>query len=185
MGPRYDSDIFAPRQDHKHILFPDDYNNHKGIPALPFSQMDYKVPKPKGDKYPKQLLTIGDHIKKRRLDLGLTQGEVANIIGTKSIDAVRNWELGKGDPQIHYMPEVIKFLGYIPVPVCLDTLGDKVKTFRILRGLSHKAMGQLLNVNSSTIGSWEQNEFLPNKTKLTELNQLLEITFSFYVEILK
>ena len=143
------------------------------------------MPKPKGDKYPKELISIGDHIKKRRLDLGLTQSEVAYIIGTKSIDAVRNWELGKGEPQIHQIPEVIKFLGYIPIPVCFDTLGDKVKAFRILRGLSHRTMGQLLKVNGCTIGSWQQNEFLPNKKKLAELNRLFEITFSAYEGILE
>lgn len=119
------------------------------------------------------------------MDLGLLQRDVSKIIGTKSIDAVRNWELGKGDPQIHYMPDVIKFLGYIPIPVYLDTLGDKVKTYRILKGLGHKAMGEQLNVNGSTICSWEQNEFLPHKEKLLELNELLEVTFSFYAEILK
>lgn len=147
--------------------------------------MEYRVPKPKGDKYPKQLLTIGDHIRKRRMDLGLLQRDVSNIIGTKSIDAVRNWELGKGDPQIHHMPDVIKFLGYIPISVCIDTLGDKIKTYRILKGLGHKAMGEQLNVNGSTIGSWEQNEFLPHKEKLLELNELMAVTFSFYAEILK
>lgn len=147
--------------------------------------MEYRVPKPKGDKYPKQLLTIGDHIRKRRMDLGLFQRDVSKIIGTKSIDALRNWELGKGEPQIHHMPEVIKFLGYIPIQFCLDTLGDKIKTYRILKGLGHKAMGEQLKVNGSTIGSWEQNEFLPHKEKLLELNELLEATFSVYEGILK
>lgn len=155
------------------------------IPALPFSRMEYRVPKPKGDKYPKKLLTIGDHIRKRRMDLGLLQSDVSKIIGTKSIDAVRNWELGKGDPQIHYMPEVIKFLGYIPIRVCVNSLGDMIKTYRTLKGLSQRAMGQLINVNGSTIGCWEQNESLPNKKKLRELNKILEITFSAYEEILK
>jgi transcriptional regulator with XRE-family HTH domain len=170
---------------HTRNLFPDDYNNRMGIPALPFSAMAYRVPKPKGDKYPRQLLTIGDHIRKRRMDLGLLQSDVSKIIGTKSIDAVRNWELGKEQPQIHHMPEVIKFLGYIPIQISLITLGDRIKTFRILKGLGHKAMGEQLNVNGSTIGSWEKNEFLPHKEKFLELNQLLEITFSFYAEILK
>ncbi len=146
--------------------------------------IEYKVPKPKGDKYPNELLTIGDHIRKRRMDLGLRQKDLVPILKIRSVESVTNWEIGKCDPQIHQMPEVIKFLGYIPVKVCLDTLGGRVAAFRILNGLSHKEMGKTLGVDASTVGSWEKNEFLPHRLKLNELISMIDLTFSAYAEIL-
>lgn len=152
---------------------------------MPFSAMEYKVPKPKGDKYPRELHTIGDHLRKRRMDLGLLQKDVAEIIGTRSVESITNWENGHSEPQIHYLPSVIKLLGYIPVKVYLDTFGGQVRAFRILNGLSHKAMGSKVGVDASTVSSWENNVFLPHRSKLDELKKLMELTFSVYAEILK
>lgn len=147
--------------------------------------MEYKVSKPKGDKYPTKLLTIGDHIRKRRMDLGLLQRDLVPILKTRSVESITNWENSHSDPQVHYMPDVIRFLGYIPIKLALDTLGGRVATFRVLNGLSHKAMGRMLGVNASTVGSWEKNEALPHKEKLDDLNKMINLTFSAYAEILK
>lgn len=50
--------------------------------ALPFCKIELKAPKPPPAGYPKILKTLGDHIRKKRLDLGLLQKDVAKIIGT-------------------------------------------------------------------------------------------------------
>jgi len=60
--------------------------------------------------YPTNPVTIGDHIRKRRIDLGLLQREVADIIGVTE-SSVWNWEHGV-EPEQHYNPKIIKFLGY-------------------------------------------------------------------------
>jgi len=60
--------------------------------------------------YPTNPVTIGDHIRKRRMDLGLLQREVAEIIGVTE-SSVWNWEHGV-EPEQHYNPKIIKFLGY-------------------------------------------------------------------------
>jgi len=43
--------------------------------------------------YPTNPVTIGDHIRKRRMDLGLLQREVAEIIGVTE-SSIWNWEHG-------------------------------------------------------------------------------------------
>lgn len=64
---------------------------------------------------------IGDHIRKKRLDLGLTQIEVAEIIGVKE-STVWNWEHGT-EPELRHIPKIIEFLGYVPFECPEDTIG--------------------------------------------------------------
>jgi len=48
--------------------------------ALPFYHVTLRTSKPKSRKYPKVLVTAGDHLRKRRLDLGLEQHFVASLL---------------------------------------------------------------------------------------------------------
>ena len=45
--------------------------------ALPFCHVAFRRQRPPNPAYPKNLGTLGDHIRKRRLDLGLLQRDVA------------------------------------------------------------------------------------------------------------
>ena len=57
------------------------------------------APIPTDPAYSKQLVTIGDHIRKRRLDLGLLQREVGAQIGVCAA-TVTNWALGHSVPAL-------------------------------------------------------------------------------------
>jgi DNA-binding XRE family transcriptional regulator len=65
--------------------------------------------------YPANPKTIGDAIRKRRLDLNLRQIDVAAIIGCDELTVV-NWEKGHRNPHIKHMPAIVRFLGYNPLP---------------------------------------------------------------------
>lgn len=71
--------------------------------------MRLKGKKPKDKAYPKEVKTLGDAIRKRRLDLGLLQKDVAKIIGCDKI-SVLNWERGHTHPSAKHMPQVVIFL---------------------------------------------------------------------------
>jgi len=58
---------------------------------------------------------MGDHIRKRRLDLGLFQKDVAKSIGA-DICSLYNWERGRAEPKARFLPGIIAFLGYDPQP---------------------------------------------------------------------
>jgi predicted transcriptional regulator len=58
---------------------------------LPFCEIRLIGPKPVSQAYPNQLKKIGDHIRKRRLDLGLTQKQVAEMIGVTE-SSIYHWE---------------------------------------------------------------------------------------------
>ncbi|MCI0624160.1 MAG: helix-turn-helix domain-containing protein [Acidobacteria bacterium] len=65
---------------------------------------------PKG--YPLKPVSLGDHLRKRRLDLGLLQAQVAEKIGVTE-STVWNWEHGR-KPVRRYQVKLIEFLGYRP-----------------------------------------------------------------------
>src|ERR1700730_7996784 len=58
--------------------------------------------------------TIGEAIRKRRLDLDLRQIDVAKIIACHELTVV-NWEKGRWTPNIKHMPGILQFLGYNPL----------------------------------------------------------------------
>ena len=58
----------------------DHSKNHMGIPALPFCQLPISAEKPKDARYPKQIKSIGDRLRAKRLDLGVRQKDVASIL---------------------------------------------------------------------------------------------------------
>src|SRR3989338_7434116 len=70
------------------------------------------------------LTTIGDHIKKRRLDLGLFQKQVAAQIGADEM-TICNWELKLTEPEVCFIPKIIEFLDYNPLPEA-RTLAEQI-----------------------------------------------------------
>lgn len=71
--------------------------------------------KPKGCAYPKVLKTLGDHIRKRRLDLGLMQKEVGQRMGL-CCQSVMNWERNYQQPEFDTCSRLSLFWGMIPGP---------------------------------------------------------------------
>ena len=63
--------------------------------------------------YPAELNTLGDHLRKARLDRGLSQSDVARILKVAA-DTVTGWELNRFKPSNKHSRAIIEFLGYIP-----------------------------------------------------------------------
>ena len=70
---------------------------HSGLRCL-FCRSMLKADKPKVFAYAPELKTLGDHVRARRLDLGLFQKDVAELVGV-STDTVTNWEKNRSEPE--------------------------------------------------------------------------------------
>ena len=110
--------------------------------------------------YPKQLKTLGDRFRKRRLDLGLTQEEAARRVGVNK-RAVIDWESGRFEPTVSCMPKIIKFLGYDPRPEP-GHWQEWLVWYRVGRGLSQRAMAGKLGIAPRTLWSWEARQAKPS-----------------------
>src|SRR5712691_8297531 len=129
------------------------------IPALPFCHAHLKGPRPLPRAYPQVLATIGDHLRKRRLDLGLLQGEVADRLRVTE-SSVTNWELSRTGPELQFLPGIVRFLGYTPWSVD-GSIGERLLAYRRERGLSQVAFARLLGVDPGTLARWERGLRVP------------------------
>lgn len=98
---------------------------------------------------------IGHHILKRRLDLGLQQKQAARQIGVHP-GCLENWEYGRTTPADRFMPAVIQFLGYNPLP-SPSTTGERIAYARAACGWSRKRLARLADVDEATVRRIENN----------------------------
>ncbi len=104
--------------------------------------------------YPEELVTLGDHIRKKRLDEELTQRQLAELLEVTA-STINNWEKGRSAPTLQALPRLIKFLGYDPTA--------KEETNEVLRirrslGLTQEAFAARLHVDPCTVARWERDE---------------------------
>jgi transcriptional regulator with XRE-family HTH domain len=97
--------------------------------------------------------TLGDHLRAKRLDLGLTQRGVAERIGASKA-SVLNWETDRFPPDLASIPAILCFLGYDPRPEG-ETLGEKLHRARTARGITQKKLAKQINLDQGTLSSVE------------------------------
>lgn len=109
--------------------------------------------------YPASPKTIGEMIRKRRLDLGLRQTDAAKMIGCDETTVV-NWENGHRVPRINLLAGVVKFLGFNPFTIG-DTMAQRLVSRRRALGATQAAFAAQLGVDPSTLARWERGEREP------------------------
>jgi DNA-binding transcriptional regulator YiaG len=138
---------------------------------LPCCHLRRIVPKPLPAAYPKRLTTIGDHIRKRRLDLSLFQAQVAQQLGVDET-TVHHWETHATQPMIRCLPKIIAFLGHDPFPPA-HTLGEQITRYRRANGLSRLQLAKRFGVDPGTLWRWESGQHLPGRIHLSRVNARL------------
>ena len=138
--------------------------------ALPFCHFTLTGPKPLPASYPKALNTLGNHLRKRRLDLGLLQQDLAERLGVVR-STVRNWEANRSQPTPCFVPRIIAFLGYAPSAMLTpcEGLAETRKTL----GLTRRQLAKRLGVDEDTLASWEAGRSRPRKKSLKIIETFL------------
>ena len=87
-----------------------------------------------GEKFPKELNTLGDHLRATGVERGLKQWGSADMIGVRE-GTINKWERNHGEPRAVGVPMILRFLGYdpFPEPKCLR---DHMALWRLRNGLS-------------------------------------------------
>ena len=139
------------------------YNEKSG--ALPVARISCHVTL-RGRKtlpgVPEHPRAWGEHLKRRRLTLGLRQREVAARLGVTT-KTYANWEWGVSQrAALRLLPAVIRFLGYDPRPVP-ETFPERLRFAREGRGLSVQGLAALLGMVPSTILAWEKGSRRPGR----------------------
>ncbi len=138
---------------------------------MPCCRWTLKAQRPLLPAYPKEIKTLGDHIRKKRLDLGLLQKQVAARIGVAE-STVYLWETNRVLPEVRSMPGIINFLGYAPYDPGWS-LGQRLKAIRSALGLSQGEFARRVGLDPSTVAKWERGEHRPTKKKREDILRVL------------
>jgi transcriptional regulator with XRE-family HTH domain len=140
--------------------------------ALPFCHVHLMAQKPQKWQLLDPPRTIGDHIRKRRLQLEWGIMQLALLLKVTT-DTVYNWEHNRSGPSIRFMPALVQFLGYDPADSTVTTLGEKIKKYRIEHGLSQKRLAIQMGMDSLTVRRLEYNRGKPTRRILKQIIQIL------------
>jgi len=139
------------------------------VAFLPFVQVIVKAQKP--SLYPRHPTTLGQHLKKRRIELGLLQKEVAGRLGLDEC-TIGNWEKDRTYPAVRYLPRLIRYLGYDPFPKP-QSFGDRLRAKRQHLGLSRKRLAVLILIDDGTLQRYEQGVWQPGSRNRAILERFL------------
>ena len=138
---------------------------------MPFCHITLKTQKPLPSAYPRTLKTLGDHLRKRRLDLKLLQKELAQKIGV-CVSSIYSWENNLSIPAIKHIPKIIEFQGYVPLDTSNLPIGEKIVIYRHLLGLSQRKLAHQLGIDPSTLSKWERDKRKPSERFLKRIEKM-------------
>jgi transcriptional regulator with XRE-family HTH domain len=141
---------------------------------LPFCHFALKAKKPQSPDYPRELKTLGDHLRKKRLDLKLLQRDVAKRLGANET-TIYNWEKNRSNPSLQFIPKIIRFLGYFPLKCHEDTIG-RLRFYKLVNGFSYKRLGKLMGKHPEQLADWLSGRVRPCKRNMESIiNFLAEV----------
>lgn len=108
----------------------------------------------------------------RRIDLGLLQKQVAEQVGVCAL-TITNWERNATSPEVQYVPEILRFLGYDPFASPTAKLPERLAVARRAHGMTQKQLAGFLGVDPATIRDWERGQHTPSRRKRQLIDSFL------------
>ena len=134
----------------------------------------------RGLPVPNQPKTIGEHLKMRRFELGISQAEAARRVSV-TLRTVAAWERDKARPSGKYHPRLVEYLGCDPFhnlalgspkgnepssvailgPTAPLALGQQIRKRREELKKTQKECAKELGVSVKTLWGWETSQRQP------------------------
>ena len=130
-------------------------------------------------------LSFGDKMVRWRENAGLTRKELARKLNV-SLTAVKNWETGHSTPKLTKYSEIAKVLNIdvremgLDSNLDLNTIGDRIKYARLLRGMSIEAFSYEFGFAIQTVKSWESHTAQVSEPSLGRISRALDVPLSFF-----
>ena len=112
--------------------------------------------------YAREPKTLGEHLKKRRYELGLRQKDVADKLEIGPSTYI-TWETDQAEPEIRYWPQIIAFLGRDPFANRGGTLGERLQARYRELGIPRKRAAVLIGIDEGTLLRYERGKWRPGK----------------------
>jgi transcriptional regulator with XRE-family HTH domain len=124
------------------------------------------------EKYPYECRTWGDWVRTRRIDLRLTKAQLSVNLHVDDT-TIYLWEKNKIQPSPSQIPKIIEFLGHDPLKKRTEKLGDKIREYRRVHGLTQRKLAEQLGIDKTTVGYLERGEHQPTKNLLEKIKSVL------------
>jgi len=142
-----------------------------------FVNLTLRCKRPINPAYPKQLETLGDHLRATRLDKGLSQPEVAKILKVNP-DTVTGWELNRHEPPARMAKKIIQFLGYVPSIGEQELIGEKLRQARQILGHTQEEAAKKMCCDESNIRQIELGKRHPRQEISRKIERYILIAYS-------
>jgi len=120
--------------------------------------------------YPREPITIGHHLKQKRLKEKVLQQDLAEMLKV-SKQTISNWEHGYTQPPLRQFKNISSFLGYCYFEKPATTIAMKIKNIRCyLFGMDVRSYAKFTNFDASTILAWENGKSRPNRKSLHKIS---------------
>ena len=87
---------------------------------------------------------------------------------------ITNWETNGAQPTLKYMPAIIRFLGYNPLPPpSPGSLGERLVPCRTALGITQSELARRLDVEACTLARWERGERQPTGAFAVRVSRFL------------
>jgi len=130
-----------------------------------------KAQKPKD--YSDAPQTLGEHLKKRRRELGFLQREAAERMGILT-ETYANWEKDKTKPVSPQYKPVVRFLGYDPSPPP-TSLAERVEAKRRNLGATLDQLAQYLRWDEGSLRRYLRGEWRLSPMRAAALERFLNL----------
>ena len=138
--------------------------------ALHTCQIQLKGIKPSNPAYPKELKTLGDHLRKVRLDRELSQPEVARMFNVTP-DTVTGWELNRHEPPARLAMRIIAFLGFCPYQG--KSPRKELKYARLITGKTQREVAEMIGCDASNLRYIELGTRKPTPKTLEKIREFI------------
>ncbi len=127
--------------------------------STPLPPLNLKHPKPKYYLYPTEIIAVGDEVRTERLNRGMTQWGVDELVSTYR-GFFNELEVGNRDNTIYVLHKAYSFLGYIPKTLNIDetTLRGQLYAHRIKNGLTLSKIASEVGLDKTTLGRFERGK---------------------------
>ena len=122
--------------------------------------------------YPTAPKTVGEHLRKRRIDLGLRQRDLAGQWALRT-ETVAGWERGLLKPSIRSWPRVIVFLGFDPNGAG-DSPGERLEAARRRLGLTRRELAAKVGLDEGSICRWARGGRQPSPWMAARTESILQ-----------
>ena len=117
--------------------------------------------------------TLGDHLRKIRLDRGLSQPQVAETLKVTT-DTVTYWETNRCEPTAQMAKRIIEFLGYVPYYGESQSIGEKLRIARLVVGKTQAEVAEKIGVDESNLRLIELGTRKPFKKTREKIEKFVE-----------